>query len=159
MKKEIFKKGLALLLKTFPNKEISPEVSWAILKDLTDAEFETAVLDIISTRAEIYPNTNMIALIRTRARKQDRLTSGEAWSMVLSEVRRVGSYGQPDFKDPLISKAVECVGWKSICLSETIGVERAHFFKAYDSLDKRESEEQIRLPKMIDGILKTIEAK
>jgi hypothetical protein len=147
MKKETLKKGLGILLQSFPNKEINAEIAWPILADLTDEEFERAVVNIIATRIEIYPNTNMIAMIREMAKKKtDTLLAGEAWSIVLGEVSRVGRYGAPKFGYSLIDKAVRCIGWQTICDSETIGVERAHFFKVYDSLEHREAEVIVQLP-------------
>jgi hypothetical protein len=58
-------------------------------------------------------------------------------------VASVGSYGTPTFDDVLTQKAVDCIGWRDICMSETIGVERAHFIKAYNNLKQREQNNRI----------------
>lgn len=56
----------------------------------------------------------------------------EAWAQVLAEVRRIGSYGSPQFTCEPIRQAVRAIGWREICQSETLGVERAHFFRTYE---------------------------
>lgn len=151
MTKNVFKTGLSVLLQVFPNKEIQPEVAWPILNDLSDNEFQIAIINIISTQTEIYPNTNMIALIRQKAKETPEITAGEAWGKVLKEVSRTGSYGIPQFENKLIQKAVDCVGWKSICQSECIGVERGHFLKVFESLEVRERKEKVAITFNKDG--------
>ena len=47
----------------------------------------------------------------------------------------------PKFKDPLIQKAVDIMGWKELCLSENQVADRAHFMKIYDKLVERKCEE------------------
>jgi len=92
---------------------------------------------------ELYPNTNLIALIREKARAIQKKLPGEAWAEVLGAIRIVGSYGSPKFSDSLIKKAVNCIGWRHLCLSENIEIQRAHFLKIYESLSKRENYERV----------------
>lgn len=144
MRNEIFKKGFALLLKTFPDKQFPPEIAWKLLMDLSDAEFEKAILNILTTHIEIYPNTNIIALIREKAKLDThQLTAGEAWGEVLYEISRVGHYGCPKFSNPTISSAVYYIGWREMCMSEKIAIERAHFFKVFENLQQRENRERL----------------
>jgi len=150
-----FKKGYALLLEAFPNKEMSPALMLAGLQDLTFADYMKAVADLITTQQEIYPNTNMIALIRARAIQKIDTIGGEAWANVLSAVSSVGSYGSPVFDDYITQKAVECIGWKTICMSECIGVERAHFLKVFEQLKERANEDAVR-PKGIENLARQI---
>lgn len=92
---------------------------------------------------EIYPNTNIIAYIRKYALVDDLfyLTSGEAWQMVLDEMRRVcGSYGVPSVSNEIVQRVINAVGWKDICLSDNIAVVRGQFFKIYDSFVQKEKE-------------------
>lgn len=135
-----------MLSQAFPNKDLNIDIAWPILRDLSDSEFERAVVKIISERVEIYPNTNMLALIREKARIEKRITAGEAWGKVLKEIRRVGYAGNPEFNDELIELAVKSVGWDVICKSNNIGVERAHFLKVYEAFVKRVSEDSVMIP-------------
>ena len=60
--------------------------------------------------------------------------SGEAWELVLKAVRNFGQYRTTEALDslpPLVSKVVKQVGFKDICLSQKIGVERSAFCNLY----------------------------
>jgi len=110
-----------------------------MLADLTSEQFIQGIKSFCFAHKEIYPNTNVIAHIRHYALADpNRKTAAEAWGEVLSEVSRVGSYGAPQFTTSEIHRAIECVGWRDICLSEQIGVERAHFMRAYDGINERD---------------------
>lgn len=137
MKIQTFRQGVAIFVRHFPEKSFSAEILWLYLKDLEDSKFISAINKIVMTKLEINRATNIIALIRSHALPDD-MTAPEAWNEVLKEVRRVGSWGIPSFSLVEITKAVDCIGWKTICMSENIGIERAHFFKAFDAISQRE---------------------
>jgi len=140
-------RGLEILNVSFPNLNLTEkkiEIWSELLCDLTDKEFICGIKRFCLSHKEIYPNTNIIAHIRTYALEDaNQKTSGEAWSEVLQAVAHVGSYGSPEFEDEDTTKAVECVGWKNICMSERIGVERAHFMKSFDEIVNRRTRNKI----------------
>lgn len=143
MDTQTYKRGMAAIVKLFPNKQIDFDLCWNYLKDIPDSLFNKAINEIVMGEESINAATNIIAVIRKRALESEKQTPEMAWQEVLKEVSRVGYCGRPTFADKSISDAVECIGWRSICLSECIGVERAHFFKAYDGLVKRESKKEV----------------
>jgi len=63
MTKESFIKGMAILKEVF-HRDFNLSLYWKTLKDIDDTSFQSAVLKIIQTQKELYPNTNMIAIIR-----------------------------------------------------------------------------------------------
>lgn len=132
-----------MLAGTFPNYKVSAKFMYGFLEDLADEEFIKAINEIVKGTRELYPNANLVALIREKARVKQNKLAAEAWLEVLGAVSRVGFYGSPEFSDSLIRKAVACVGWRSICLSENVGVERSHFLKAYENLAKRQAYEEL----------------
>ena len=70
---------------------------------------------------------------------------GEAWGAVLDAIRRHGLYGQRqalESLDELTRRAVQAVGWRELCLSENISVERANFRSIYQDLVAREKAKQ-----------------
>jgi hypothetical protein len=144
MRKETFQKGINVLCQSFPNRVIDLEIYWDMLNDLDDTKFLIAIKDICSTTRGIYPGTNLIAVIREIVLSGTYLLSGEAWKSVLKEIARIGSSGQPVFKDKITKNAVNCIGWRTICLSENIGVERAHFLKIYEQLEKQARSEETK---------------
>lgn len=132
---------MVIFFKSFPNKKIELDICWEMLKDIPEDQFRTSIKKIIAAKDEIYQSTNIVALIRKNAIIKNVLLAGEAWAEVLRTVSSIGSYGNPIFKEEIIFKAVECVGWRNICLSENIGVERAHFMKVYESLASKAKED------------------
>ena len=70
---------------------------------------------------------------------------GEAWGAVLDAIRRHGQYGQQqalESLDELTRRAVQAVGWRELCLSENISVERANFRSIYQDMVAREKVKQ-----------------
>lgn len=143
MKLEVFKKGLSVILTVFPDKKIDSEVYWGFLKDIKDEDYLRAIAEIASTQTELYPGTNLIAMIREKALAENKLTAGEAWGQVMKEISHVGSWGRPNFDNPIVAQAVDCMGWRTLCLSENISVERAHFLKIYVTLEERNRYNQV----------------
>uniref|UniRef100_A0A6M3L296 Uncharacterized protein n=1 Tax=viral metagenome TaxID=1070528 RepID=A0A6M3L296_9ZZZZ len=151
MNQKTFEIGTRILVSTFPDRNIDMETYWELLKDMDDKRFLLAVKDLCSTTTELYPNTNLVAIIREKGMSRERLTAGEAWSEVMKQVSATGSYGTPTFENPLVTRAVDCIGWKAICMSTMISVERSHFFKIFDQLKEREQKEKILLPDVKNG--------
>ena len=68
---------------------------------------------------------------------------GEAWEQVLRAIRRYGSYNVAqalDSMDDLTRRTVERLGFREICMSENIAVDRANFRMVYENLQNRQKE-------------------
>jgi hypothetical protein len=70
----------------------------------------------------------------------------DAWGEVIREIQRTGFYRSPRFEDPLIAKAVDCLGWQYLCSSENTVADRAHFAKVYEQFVEREAQDAKLLP-------------
>ena len=144
---------LSLLGASYPNFELKEPTINAyvcLLEDLPAKTLERAALEHIG-RSKFFPT---IAELRQAA--FDLLEAGsplpeghEAWQTVLSEVERVGHAGKPEFDSPLIAKAVETLGWRTICLSDNVSIERAHFMQVYSGLVAKERDLLRQLPEGI----------
>ncbi len=77
-------------------------------------------------------------------------TWGEGWEKVLKAVKKYGMYNigpALESLDPMTRQAVEQVGFRDICLSENIGVERANFRMVYETLaDRQKTAQQVSFP-------------
>ena len=118
---------------------------WAeLLSDLTEEQLKTGVKTFVLKHKEIYPNTNVVAYIREYGLGlATQMTPAEAWGLVLKAIGSVGVYGVPKFENDAVKRSVDCVGWRDICMSPNIGVERAHFMRAYEALVARDFHEQM----------------
>jgi len=75
----------------------------------------------------------------------NQLSAEEAWGRATQLVSRGG-----DDSDPLIREAVRIMGWSHIRmrLEEDEHVNRAHFFRIYETLRKREKNAVMMLPEV-----------
>lgn len=67
MTNEAFKRGFAALTATFPNMNFNGQIFWAMLNDLDGECFLMAVWDLIKNTKELYPGTNIVAILRSKA--------------------------------------------------------------------------------------------
>ena len=67
MTNEIFQQGYVALTSAFPGTKFSVPLLWQTLNDLDGQYFLMAVLDVIKTTKELYPGSNIIAIIREKA--------------------------------------------------------------------------------------------
>ena len=115
------------------------------LQDLPLAHVATAI-EQCSTESKFFPS---LAEIRDKALElmhPQSMTALEAWGEVKEQMSRTGFYRSPTFSDPNITRAVECLGWKTLCSSENEPADRAHFARVYESLVQREAADRRLLP-------------
>lgn len=107
--------------------------------DDVPAELAQLALRDLIRNAKFFPRP---AEIRAAALKLARPvpTPQEAWGTVLKEMRRIGSYGQPEFEMAEIAQAVKLIGWRNLCMSEDIDRLAKRFEDAYAALTKKTAE-------------------
>jgi hypothetical protein len=72
-----------------------------------------------------------------------RIDAMTAWGIVTKAIRYYGYYRQLDALNSMpqdVAKIVESMGWQNLCMSENEIADRAHFTKAYDTMQKREQQ-------------------
>lgn len=91
MKQETFQKGMALLSEAFPRREFNAKLYFRILQGLTDQEFEAGVLEIVTNVIELYPDTNLMALIKQKGKElaQEKITEKTRLLEKETEVQRL----------------------------------------------------------------------
>jgi hypothetical protein len=67
MDKKTFSQGMAYLSATFPALKFLPDFHFEMLEDLDGELFAKTIKDICQNQTELYPNSNIIAIIRKRA--------------------------------------------------------------------------------------------
>jgi len=137
---------VAVTLAAYPSMQekdlsLTAAVWQKALGDLPMENLEKAVLKIIVTK-RFFPS---ISEIRTEAisfTAQAHPLPEEAWGEVAAQL---DPYRTPRYSDPLIHRAVKAIGYINLCMSERIGVERAHFLQIYGvyrqtDVDRRQNE-------------------
>lgn len=66
MRIQTLRKSLEILTQVFSQKAFDSEIYWNFLKNLDDEAFLSAVEDVCRTQKEIYPGTNLIAILIER---------------------------------------------------------------------------------------------
>lgn len=122
------------------NKE-AMEIWYRHLKDLPDG----SVTAIVSKWIETHSNPPTIADIRTEATTAisgELPTWADGWGKVQKAIGRWGYMNKAKAlatMDEITQKAVNALGWESICASENPEATRAQFRMAYESYAKRET--------------------
>jgi hypothetical protein len=143
-------KIIKIMVSAYPNTQITDatrEVYVTMLHDLPLNVLESAIKQAMA-ESEFLPT---IAKIRDKAialTRPGHVSSLEAWGIIKKAMEQVGFYRYPTFDDSLIAKAVECIGWQTLCSSENEPADRAHFAKVYESLVRREDEDARMLPEV-----------
>ena len=134
------------------------QIWYELLKDLDYATANIAIQKhMVSSK---YPPT--IADIREQATEvsygQAPLWS-DGWEQVLRAMRLYGSYRLQealDSMDDLTRKAVERLGFKELCMSENIAVDRANFRMVFEQIANREYETK-KLPLSLQNSIEDIQ--
>lgn len=122
-----------------------------MLSDLNYRDVQQALKRWIAT--EKWPPT--IADIRSMVLEVNRNSVGdwtEGWNQVTRAIRNYGYYREPEAlnsMDEITRECVKAIGWKNICDSEEIGVERGHFRAMYE-----QRKERVRKSEIIPDALK-----
>lgn len=124
---------------------------------LSDLDFDVASQ---SLRACVSTSTfsPSIAEIRRQARElqcDDVPNWGEAWEEVVHAIRNYGSYREKEAYEhmsELTRRTVQCIGFRDICMSENVSIERGQFRSVYDQLARRERERKQMSPTLIAEI-------
>lgn len=128
--------------------EISEEKITAmfhLLQDLSAEELHRAIKIFCMKHKDLYPGTNIVAYLREYASYNPQEKSPEeAWLEVQNEMRRVGGvYGKPQFKEDTLARTVDHVGWRKLCTSENLEMDRQYFSKVYKQILERKKLNQI----------------
>ncbi len=126
MKTKTFEKGMAILMAVFPNRNLSTtslEIYQKLLEDLSDDNFMLAISRICGEVKELYPDTNIVALIRQYAaggNKEDLSARAiMAWEAVRVAIQQQGHYQSVSFDDPVIHLCIQALGgWIDLCTTE-----------------------------------------
>jgi len=143
-------KLVGVLFASFPTVEVSEVTIKIYVRMLSDIPLEVlkATIEQCLAESEFLPT---IAKLRDKALSlvsavSNMPTAFEAWGIVVQAMGAIGSYGVPDFGNEIIQRAVDAIGWKSLCMSENQVADRAHFAKVYDALLNRAVQDQKLMP-------------
>lgn len=140
---------LAVLSAAFPTFSLTDatmQVYERMLADLDAHLLEAAALQHVADN-RYFPTISELRALCREIGNPGALAPSEAWGIVIREIQNVGSYGTPNFGDPLITTAVEQIGgWKHLCLSENVIADRARFIDAFRDLRSTVTRELALLP-------------
>jgi hypothetical protein len=158
---------LKVIAAAYPRFELSEEtvMVWArFLSDLDDDLLEAAVAKFISSSDHAFPPS--IPEIRRAASDIRRAVAGvptafEAWEEVVraphpNPIRQFkdGAFVEPteyEWSHPLVGMVAKQLGWWRTfpnMSADKIGIDRAHFIKAYDAAASKKLDEETQLPKV-----------
>lgn len=131
------KRITTLLVAAYPAwkpSEATMQLYERLLRPLEAPLAEEAVLQIIRTPREFAPPVGSICYQAARLalyRGEGELSAEEAWAEVAAAIRSHGSYRQPSFTNPTLSRAVAAMDWSELCTNPNVEATRAHFFRLF----------------------------
>jgi len=140
MKPHEAKEIVAVIAAAFPRHPMTAQtcaVYERMVLDLDAAVGMQAAMRAIAT-GEFPPTIAAIRAAAVEIQHGARRTGIEAWGDIERAMRQVGSYGTPEFDDPLVAEYVARAGWEAVC--QTTGNEasdRSQFARWYDTQSER----------------------
>ena len=135
---------LEQLFSCYPNTEITKHTTAMyvrLLQDIPPDELQTVVDQAVAT-CKFLPTVAELRDMRYNLARLGAPTWADAWDSVQREIRRIGSYGLPQFDDELTARCVRAMGWKALCASENPSTDRAQFRDMYNALGSRQETNQ-----------------
>lgn len=126
---------ISRLKSAYPRQDVSADtlkIYCEMLVDFELSEAEAATRKIIAT-SRFFPTIAEIRSVVVEMRIGPQ-SAEEAWAEVKSAIRHIGAHRSPEFSGDIVTRAVDAIGWQTLCASESIGVERAHFLRIYESM-------------------------
>lgn len=149
-------KMVAVMSAAYPAWQVNEYTIEVYFQDLRDLPAD--LLLAAATKARANMNRNMAFApstgeIRQAAAEIIKTVHGipssfQAWQEVTRAMLEVGSYRTPAFSSPLITAAVNTLGWRNLCLSDNSVADRARFIQAYEQLASREELEMMEPPQV-----------
>ena len=145
-----------LIRGAYPDKGLTPETVEVYTRCLSDLPFEIAQAAVVSHIAQNkwFPTIAELRQAAAQLIPGNRApTALEAWGEVMQQIADVGMYCGGDYRELIwthsaVERAVKSIGWRQLCLSGNIGVERAHFLKLYDAYTERQRQDAVQLPEV-----------
>ena len=162
MKREEFKilcKGLKAVYtqETFLPDADAFNIWFALLGDLEYPVLNAAIQKYMLTN-KFPPTIADLREMATTISTGEIADWGEGWEKVLNAIRRFGSYRETEAlqtMDDFTKTCVKRLGWRNLCMSENINVERANFRMIYEQLASRAKKETL-LPVSLNETIKLL---
>lgn len=130
-------------------------------RDIDGHLLEAATDQWLSTARPFHPSPGELRDLALTLVSGDEKSPDEAWIEVLEAIRRVGSYGKPQWSCDLIERTVKAFGWSELCMTETdkMSYARDSFMKIYKAQAARRHDGNLMLPNVKDAIARLAESK
>lgn len=157
-----FKQIAKLLKTTYPNEnfladEIALKTWYNYLGDLPFEVLKVAVHQYtLSNRFQ--PSIADLRKLAVQIVEGESDDWSVAWSEVVQAMRTYGSYRGSEAlasMKPRTAQAVKRMGWKEICMSENLAVERANFRMIYEQVSEKEQQQAV-LPNAVREMINQI---
>lgn len=129
---------------TINDLTIAAYLDW--LKRIPPKDIEATIAQVMIDSPVFLPPAPQLFATWQRLAQPDIPTAAEGWASVSKALKEVGSWGTPNFTNPITAQVVKAIGWKTLCASEDEMADRAHFLKMYDSIAKRQTDTMRQLP-------------
>jgi hypothetical protein len=143
------------------NAPMARAIYHRILSDIGGSLLEAATMQWLSTSRPFHPSPGELRDLALRMSNANEPSAEEAWIEVIDAIRKIGSYGSPQWSNDMITNTVKAFGWVDLCMTETdqMSYARDSFMKIYRSQAARRHESNLMLPEVRQAIEKLTQEK
>lgn len=163
-----FLEGLYILEESFQDKgwkisdkERSLLIWFEMFKDDSANVFMHGIKRFLATSKFAPTIAALRECIQEATNPTAEITADDAWGEVRDAIRGYGSYNEVaalESMTPMVRQIVKAMGYRSLCLSETPMVDRAHFLKMFDQYKARDKKDYL-LPSSVKDEMKQIQGE
>lgn len=122
------------------------------LKDIPPHAIETAVMAWVQSQSWAPTPADIRSMVVETGVK----SATEAWEEVTVAICKYGAKGGKDAlagMSDTTRRIVKSIGWRNLCLSESVLADRAHFMRMYKELSNKEEKLVLMSPEVRDAIM------
>lgn len=146
---------------TYEQLTIARKLYHRIWRDIEGHLLEAATDQWLSTARPFHPSPGELRDLALTLVSRDEKSADEAWIEVLEAIRRIGSYGKPQWSNDLIERSVKAFGWIELCMTENdqMSYARDSFMKIYKAQAARRRDDNLMLPDVKNIIARLADSK
>jgi hypothetical protein len=132
-------KCLSILKASYPRQNLEKATIETYAAMLQDIEFEAAMgaVNRLVSSSKWFPSIAEIRAECTADIRSELPDPEQAWGEVQRAIGRWGMNRLPEWSCAQVGEAVDCVGWRTICLDENVMSTRRVFLDAYKGIRER----------------------
>lgn len=140
----VLKANYSGALKDMTRQEAEGKINlWITMFADTDKEIMNLAIQKMIATSKYFPTVAEVREAISEISTGYVIDGGAAWGEVIAAIRNYGQYREIqalESMSDITRTVVQRIGWRDLCISEDIEINRAHFLKIYQAEEKRQKQ-------------------